>query len=331
MILYRTPGPWGSGVGANLTPAQVDSNFYDVSTRVQFLELHPSAPVQITSFSAAGNQLYIHMSDGTVNGPVTLPVVRWFFRGPWTPATSYLVDDVVVGPDGAVYMVAVNHTSSATTFDRNANDGAGHNYYGLMLSVPAATMPTGGGTGYVLTKASTADYDVLWGLPSAPAGGSAGQALVKNSSVDGDASWRALAFADLGGMSLDAPPAAGDYLQWNAASGRWVNAPPPMLKLLTASSWAPVLGDEGAFMVLANDTANATVILPSDAAVAFAVGTELTVHQDGTGLVTVAGDAGVTILKPASFSNVLLGKYATATAKKTAANEWRLFGLLAGA
>jgi hypothetical protein len=45
----------------------------------------------------------------------------------------------------------------------------------------------------------------------------------------------------------------------------------------------------------------------------------------------VAADTGVTILKHASFSNQLLGQYATATVKKSAANTWRLFGLLSGA
>jgi hypothetical protein len=45
----------------------------------------------------------------------------------------------------------------------------------------------------------------------------------------------------------------------------------------------------------------------------------------------VAADSGVTIRKHVSFSSVLLGQYATATVKKTAANEWRLFGLLSAA
>ena len=101
-----------------------------------------------------------------------------------------------------------------------------------------------------------------------------------------------------------------------------------MLRVLSAPSWAPVLGDDGAFMVLANGATATTVTIPADATQLFPVGTELHIHQDGTGLVTVAAEPGVTILKHVSFSNNLLGQYATATAKKTAANEWRLFGLL---
>lgn len=330
MILYRTSGPWGGGVGANLTPAQVDGNFYDVSMRVQFLELNPAQPVQITSFAATGDKLYIHMSDGTVNGPVTMPIVRWNSRGAWVPSTVYLKDDVVVGPDSAVYLVAFNHTSSASAFDPNANDGLGHNYYSLLLAVPATTMPSGGGPGYVLTKNSTANYDTIWGLPQAPGGGSLGQVLQKNSSADGDASWQTLVIADLGDTDFTTL-SNGDYLRWNTASNSWTNQAPVMAKVLTASSWVPAIGDEGAFMVLTNGAVNTTVAVPADATMLFAIGTELHVHQDGTGLVTVAAEAGVTIRKHVSFSNILLGQYATATVKKTAANEWRLFGLLAAA
>jgi hypothetical protein len=330
VILYRTPGPWGAGVGANLTPSQVDGNFYDVSQRVQFLELHPPEPVLITSFSSSGGQLYIHMSDGTINGPLAMPVVRWFFRGPWAASTNYLKDDVVVGPDSAVYLVMVNHTSSATSFDRFANDGAGHDYYSLLLSVPAATMPTGGGPGFVLTKSSLANYDVVWGPPQPPPGGSTGQVLQKNTSLDGDASWNTLTFDDLGGIAI-ATPANGDYLRWSTTTNRWVNQQPPMLHVISALSWVPVVGDEGAFMVLTNGTTATTVTVPSDATAPFPIGTELHIHQDGTGPVTIAADSGVTIRKYASFSNVLLGQFATATVKKTAANEWRLFGLLATA
>ena len=107
MIIYRTAGPWGPGAGGNLSAAQVDGNFFDVASRVQFLELHGIQPVQITAFRAAGNQLYIDMSDGTTQGPLTLPVVRWFFRGNWTPLTVYNRDDVVTGPNGAIYLVIV--------------------------------------------------------------------------------------------------------------------------------------------------------------------------------------------------------------------------------
>lgn len=327
MLLYRTSGAWGPGTGANLTAAQVDGNFYDVSTRVQFLELNAPTPVQIVSISAAGNQLYFHMSDGTVQGPVTMPVSKWFWRGSWQPNTPYSVNDTLAAPNGSIYLVMFAHTS-ASVFDPGANDGAGHDYYSLLFAVPSTTLPSGGGTGYVLTKASSANYDTTWSPPGVLPGGSTGQVLRKNTSVDGDASWFTLRIANLGDVSLTSI-ADGDFLRWSASRSRWVNRQATLV--LTASSWAPVVGDEGAFMVLTNGSSNVVLTVPSDSSQAFQIGTELNIHQDGTGSVTVVGDSGVTILKHASFSNQLLGQYATASLKKTGANEWRLFGLLSGA
>lgn len=329
MILYRTSGPWGAGIGSNLSAVQVDGNFYDVAQRVQFLEQNPARPVQITSFSVSASNFYIHMSDGSVQGPLPLPAVRWNFRGNWLVSTFYAIDDVFVGPDGAVYIVIFDHTSSASTFDPHANNGAAHDFYSLLLSVPAVTLPAGGNPGSVLIKASFADYDWIWGAPQAPSGGSTGQVLQKNSVADADASWATLGLNDLRGNVSLGTPSNWDYLRWNAATSRWINQQPFMLNVLRTTSWSPVAGNEGAFTVLTNGTADATVIIPADSTQPFQLGTELTIHQDGTGVITVAGDVGVAVLKHANFTNKLLGQYATATVKKTAANEWRLFGLLA--
>lgn len=329
MILYRTTGPWGPGTGANLTAPQVDGNFYDIATRVRFIELNPPAPIEIVSFSAVGNQLYITMSDGTVQGPLTLPAVRWFFRGVWSPNTSYSRDDVVTAPDNAVYLVMYPHLS-AFAFEPAANDGQGHNFYSLVLRVPGNSLPAGGGPGLVLTKNTATSYDVIWDTIRAPPGGNLGEILRKNSETDGDAGWDTLRVNDLEDVELGFQ-AHGDYLRWDSSIARWVNHEGSLLNVLRESSWAPVVGDNSSFMVLINGSANATVQIPANATEPFAIGTELTIHQDGTGTVTIVGEPGVTILKHASFSNQLLGQYATASVKKTNFDEWRLFGLLAGA
>jgi hypothetical protein len=327
MIIYRSDGPWGPGAGAPLSSPQVDGNFYDITTRVQFLELNAPTPVQITSFSAVGDQLYIHMSDGTVQGPLTLPTKRWFFRGAWLPNTAYAVDDAINGPDGVVYLVAMAHTS-ASTFDAGANDGHGNKYYLVLLSIPGTNIPSGGGTGYTLRKTSPLDFAMSWDTPGAPFGGSTGEVLRKNTSVNGDASWSTLLLDDLGDVVLSAL-SDKDYLRWDAVNGFWVNAKP--LVVMRSSSWSPVVANAGAFMVLTNGATDVSIVVPNDSTQNFPIGSELNIHQDGTGMVMIAGDSGVVILKHASFSNQLLGQYATATVKKTAVNEWRLFGLLAGA
>lgn len=332
MITYRTSGAWGPGAGANLTAAQVDGNFYDVAQRVQYLEIHGIQPVQITSFQAIGNQLYIYMSDGTVNGPLLLPEVRWFFRGNWQPGIVYALNDVVAAPDSGIYLVIFTHTSG-TAFSANANDGQGHTFYSLLMRPPAAVLPAGGANGFVLTKNSGNNYDISWRAVPPPAGGNAGQVLMKQSDTSGDAAWAYFRLDELFDVLLQTinPLRDGDYLRWNQLAGQWTNQPRPIFNVITSSSWDAVVGDEGSFMVLANGTTNTNIIIPNNATQPFAIGSELHIHQDGTGYVAVTGEEGVTLRKHASFSNLLAGQYATATVKKTATNVWRLFGLLGAA
>lgn len=332
MIIYRTAGAWGPGAGANLQPQQVDGNFWDLQQRLRDLEINGVKPVEIATFTVAGNQFYVHMSDGTVHGPFFLPETRWFFRGQWTPSTVYAVDDVITGPDAAVYLVIFAHVSG-TAFGPNANDGQGHQFYSLLLSSPAAMLPTGGAPGYVLTKNTQNNYDVKWAQVPVPPGGDQGSVLRKFSENDGDADWDFLRIDDmfdvlLGGLGNGLRD--GDYLRWSSFLGQWTNQPRPIFNVVTATSWAPVVGDEGSFMVLTNGTTATSIIIPNNTTQGFAIGSELHIHQDGTGPVTVIAEGGVTILKHASFTNQLLGQYATATVKKTATNVWRLFGLLAG-
>lgn len=163
-IIYRTAGLWGAGKGANLVPGEVDGNFYDVDRRLFAVEDNlPEAANGIAFFSASGNQFYVHMTDGTIQGPFTLPHIAWNFRGEWTPTTLYSVDDVVTS-NGSVYVVLINHTSNPL-FDPNINDGNGHNVYGLLLTNPANVLPTGGFTGQYLYKVSNDDYAVQWRSP----------------------------------------------------------------------------------------------------------------------------------------------------------------------
>ena len=166
-IIYRTTGPWGTGKGANLVPAEVDGNFFDVSTRVTVLEDNiPAAANGIAFFTIGGSNrdlFYVHMTNGTIQGPFTLPEKTWNFRGAWASSNVYNVDDVVTA-NGAVYLVLINHIS-ASLFNPDANDGSGHNYYGLLLTNAANVIPQGGDIGQYLTKIDVADYAVGWQTP----------------------------------------------------------------------------------------------------------------------------------------------------------------------
>lgn len=71
-------------------------------------------------------------------------------------------------------------------------------------------------------------------------------------------------------------------------------------------------------------SAAATITVPTDASVAFPVGTTINITQTGTGTVTVAGASGVTLNY--TPSNTLRTQWSSAVLVKRAANTWLLSG-----
>lgn len=127
--IYRTAGAWGAGAGADLTPAQVDTNFYDKETRITALE-GAGVGVGISSIDVSGNQMTITLTDSSVQGPFTLPSVAWRPVGEWQPTTLYAALDVVTVL-GSGYLVNIAHTSDST-FDPNATDGFANPLYSAL-------------------------------------------------------------------------------------------------------------------------------------------------------------------------------------------------------
>jgi hypothetical protein len=166
-------GRW-TGTGATLTATQFDTNFYTIQAAINALSLTPGVGVASISQPTAGTLLFT-MSDASTQGPFPLPVGEWNFQGDWTALTSYIVNDVVQY-NSTLYAVIFAHTSG-TTFDAGANDGAGHNYYRLLLTFPSGVLPVGGTAGQALTKVNATDFNVQWStLPSGiPTGGSSGK------------------------------------------------------------------------------------------------------------------------------------------------------------
>ena len=67
--VYRTAGAWGAGSGADLTPAQVDTNFYDKETRITAIEAAGVA-VGVASITVSGDQMTVHMTDAFNGGTI---------------------------------------------------------------------------------------------------------------------------------------------------------------------------------------------------------------------------------------------------------------------
>ena len=80
------------------------------------------------------------------------------------------------------------------------------------------------------------------------------------------------------------------------------------------------LGDFGQIVQM-NKSGTATLTVPTNASVAFPVGTVIGVYNRSSDAVTVAGDSGVTVRNAGG-----VGQYAEASLRKRATDEWVMVG-----
>jgi hypothetical protein len=135
-LKYRTNDSdrWGAGKGANLTPKEVDENFWDLLQRLLAVEENPAQPAQIGDIQIVGNAMTITLDDGvTTFGPFLLPQAAFTFTGDFQALHTYAVYDFLTANDG-LYMVRLAHTS-ASTFDPAATQG-GDPAYRLIMPFP---------------------------------------------------------------------------------------------------------------------------------------------------------------------------------------------------
>lgn len=134
-LTYRTVGVWGEGKGANLTPVEVDENFYTIDEAIKALIENPIAGVGIISIELNGARtgLVIHLSDGTTLGPFYLPTASFKPTGGFVADRQYNSNDLITEADGLYF---VNRPFSSGAFDPNYADGAG------LVLTKIATFPT---------------------------------------------------------------------------------------------------------------------------------------------------------------------------------------------
>ena len=205
VYVFRTDGPWGVGIGQNLTPVQVDTNFWQA---IQDIAAKAPQGVGIAGFSVTGNLMTVVMTDHTLMGPYTLPVANLVFKGEWIPEYSFFTNDIITHV-GSTYIVLMNHVSAAT-FDPGANDGDGHDYYGLLLQNPEMVVPGGGAVGSFLRKTTTTDFTMAW---------------------------QSAALQDLSNVTI-ASPVNGEALTYSR--GGWINAPSQIGSGLSIESSSPL-------------------------------------------------------------------------------------------
>ena len=137
-VVYKNDGPWGTGQHSPLSSLQADTNFWTLVEDIAAInaDLSGGAVVSIASITQPSfNTMAITLTNGSISN-FTLPSGTWRFRGAWQPSTVYAVGDVVQNGI-SLYLVIFAHTSGST-FDPGANDGMGHNYYQLLLSIQQA-------------------------------------------------------------------------------------------------------------------------------------------------------------------------------------------------
>lgn len=299
-IIYRTTdaGQWGTGKGGNLTPAEVDGNFYTLAQAIAAFDTGP-APAEIDNIVVAGNQMTIILDDAREFGPYTLPTAALRWRGNWSAATPYEVNDLVTVGGQGVFLVLVAHTSDST-FDPDYLVGSDVAYQLVLAEVRYAFEFQGD---WVQSTAYAVN-DVV----SVPA---QGIYLVLQDHTSDTA------------FDPDRQIAAADVYQLLYAEPRSL-----VVEVTGATLVFPttIWGYHRC-----TNVAGCAVTLPANASAALPIGTEFHFRQCAAGAVSIVGASGVTVNVPTGANPETAALGAVLTAKKVATNEWDIFGLLAEA
>lgn len=81
---------------------------------------------------------------------------------------------------------------------------------------------------------------------------------------------------------------------------------------------------DGGTVVEGTNASGQTFTIPTNASVAFPLGTIIEVFQDGAGQITIAGAGGVTVRTPGGSTTAV--RYSTIALRKRATDEWVLSG-----
>lgn len=127
-------------------------------------------------------------------------------------------------------------------------------------------------------------------------------------------------------MATGFPFSTGDILTASAANGLVAFT----LNDQTGTSYTPVLADQYQVLITRSNASASTLTIPTNASVAFPVGTVITVLNKGAGAVTISGAGGVTVLSAgATAASPVLNQYKSAALIQVAANTWYVVGAIA--
>ncbi len=98
----------------------------------------------------------------------------------------------------------------------------------------------------------------------------------------------------------------------------------PTINSQSGTSYTLLIGDAENAVLMTSSSSN-TVTVPPNSSVAFPIGTEIRIEQDGIGQTTIAAGSGVTINSRGNALN-MAGQFSPASLFKTGTNTWTLCG-----
>ena len=127
-------------------------------------------------------------------------------------------------------------------------------------------------------------------------------------------------------MPVGLPSTTGDVL----SSAMYNSLVSFTLNDQTGTTYTPVLTDQYQVLVTRSNAGASTMTIPTNASVAFPVGTVITVLNKGAGLVSISGAVGVTILSAGAVAAIpTLAQYRSCAIMQTSANNWFVVGGIA--
>ena len=129
-------------------------------------------------------------------------------------------------------------------------------------------------------------------------------------------------------MATGFPFSTGDILTASAANGLVAFT----LNDQTGTTYTPVLTDQYHVLITRSNASASTLTIPTNASVAYPVGTVITVLNKGAGTVTISAvTSGTTTILSAGAvaASPTLAQYKTAACIKTATDTWYVVGAIA--
>lgn len=123
--------------------------------RTQELDLPAYGAFAAEDLEAALDKLTLLMQEAYAYVTGQLYVTNW--KSDWETVTAYVERDLVIAPNGSMYLCIEDHTSGTWSTDLAAG------YWNLAFDVSGLSgVPDGGTTGEVLAKDSATDQDFSW-------------------------------------------------------------------------------------------------------------------------------------------------------------------------